>query len=537
MVAFAFPFLLSLSCMGTVPEPPQPDVTVVLRDVHVVDVVQGTVKRHQTVLVADKTILSVEAMTYGPLPEGAEVVDGRGELFVMPGLADMHVHIRADEPDWLGLYPQHGVTTVLNLSGDEAHLSLRDRVRVKTVFSPTIYTAGPLLQAPLVSNPAQGEAEVRRLAAAGFDVVKVYSDLDPESFQRVMEVAKEVGIGVVGHTPTGMSLTDIRASGLNAFAHTEEIAYAKFGRETAPDIGSVNAVAKELVAPDFWLIGTVQLGESIAEQWGHPEVVDQFMKKERVARWVPGAMALQWRLGNPYTWRAAEGQELLRSLSEFNKAMTRAVHNTGGVVLLGTDAGLPLMVPGDSLLREAELHGRMGFTNAEVLRSATVNPGLFVAQHLGSEDRFGQVEPGFRADLLLLDADPLQDLANLRKLNALVLRGELIEEYGLAITGATLGLGGAGGPRPPELLEIVPFLGTFHSKELGMDVRMTRREGFLVSVLPSGQQTVFERTGDDAFLGLGGGPTVEYSQDRKTMNVKTKGKGEFVMVRVTKDAD
>lgn len=195
-----------------------------LVDVEVITMVSEQVLHGQTVLIHDGRIREMGPKAEIAIPEQARVIDGAGR-FLLPGLVDLHVHL--DEglgvrPDFADgpLYLAHGVTTVLNLRGDETHLDWRRRIEEREILAPNLYTSGPFLNEPFVTTPDEVEREVRREVRAGFDVIKFHEVFSPEerryvttvglgqeAYDRMHAVARAEGIPVVGHAPHGLGLS------------------------------------------------------------------------------------------------------------------------------------------------------------------------------------------------------------------------------------------------------------------------------------------------------------------------------------------
>ena len=407
----------------------------------------------RTVLVRDGRIERVGPAASVSVPAGARRVDGRGR-FLVPGLFDMHVHVR--EPaveNQLLLYLAAGVTTVQNMSGSEEHLELRRRVADGELLGPRFLTTGPTTAQVGIATPAEARGLVRRQAEAGYDAVKQYGvgrEAPRETYRALADEARRRGIRLVGHAPRNLPFSVVLEEGHHSIDHMEEAVYTygpvaeafgpyldlQFGRmpfdSAAHDAGSlpelegldaaVRRFAREvtdaglsvtptLVAFDGIVAATT---DEIRERMDAPEMA--YVHPARRVGWGPRF--------NPYrTGGWADRLELMFAVLErshrLQMRMVRALRGEGARILAGTDAPLPLVVPGFSLHREIELLAASGLTPLEALRAATVE----AAREAGLDGEVGTVEEGKTADLLLLDADPRADASNVRRVVGVAVRG------------------------------------------------------------------------------------------------------------------
>ena len=297
----------------------------------------------------------------------------------------MHVHLDRND---LGAYLNSGVTTVRNLWGFPDLQAMQAEVRAGTLTSPFIYAISPGLDGTpvkwpvtqLVMDPAEAEATVQRQLDAGWTALKLYQDLRPEPFDAIVEAAQERGLTYGGHVPTRVGLERALAA---EYRHIEHL--TGYGAILAGGDGAF-----------FWQsIDETRLPELVqatvaAGTWNCPTlaIFDRFTQGDPVPR------------GNRQT-------------------VVRALFEGGAPLLIGTDAGIGQTAPGTSIHDEMDLFEGAGLTPAEVLRIATVEAARF----LEAEDEFGRIQPGLRADLLLVSENPLDDLGTLRRPEVVVARG------------------------------------------------------------------------------------------------------------------
>ncbi|MEO8452592.1 MAG: amidohydrolase family protein, partial [Gemmatimonadota bacterium] len=207
----------------------RPDSTAVVAfvDVNVVPMDQERLLERQTVVVRSGRIVSIGPVATTAIPLGAIRVDGRGK-YLLPGLADMHTHLRESEAEnsaQLRVFLANGVTTILSLRGIPQHIELRRRVAGGEVLGPTIYTSGPFVNEPDVKTPDDVEQAVVEQKRAGYDFIKIHGSLSRAAYQRLFEVARREGIRVVGHAPRNLSFMVVPAEHQDAVVHAEEFVY------------------------------------------------------------------------------------------------------------------------------------------------------------------------------------------------------------------------------------------------------------------------------------------------------------------------
>lgn len=391
-----------------------------------------------TILIEGDRVTAIgETASMTEVPEGTRRINGAGK-WVMPGLTDMHVHMMAElipefpytPAESLAPYLANGVLQVLDLGSNEHTNTLRDEIAAGNVRGPRLATArmvdgdrplrGPEV-ALAVRTPDEARQVVPELAAAGYDFIKVYSRLDLETFAALLEAAAEEGIRVIGHIPARESATSFAPleeavlPGLALVAHAEEFAF-RVAEQSDAEIAGIVAMAESL---GFGLISTLFLDEQILAQTRDPSILPDV---EGLAQVDPVALA-GWFEGNPYVDRASpERFAQLEGIIDFSRRLVAAFVAVGLPVVAGTDAWVAGMAPGFSMHEELQALSRAGLTNEQVLTAATSAPAAW----LGVADDLGTVEVGKRANLLILDADPLADLSATRQIAGIVLDGQLI---------------------------------------------------------------------------------------------------------------
>lgn len=403
-------FLLALAPCRVAAAPPVPydrgatafvGVTVVAMD-------EPGARAGQTVLVKDGRIAAVGAVASVRVPRNAVRIDGRGR-FLLPGLADMHVHI--GDASEIGAYLSHGVTLVRNMNGRPRHLAWRSEIATGQRLGPVIVTAGPMIDgdppfwpsATVVRHATEAAAVVEDQARAGYDFVKVYSMLDREAYDSVVAAARAQRLPVVGHVPYRVGLRHAIASGQASTEHLYEYADA-VEADTSPhrgqwawrrlfhavpiDQAKLAALAAELRAARVFTCPTAVL----------------------FRHWVSPAARAEW--SDPALFRLGDDNR---------KAIVRGLYRGGASLMLGTDTepNVTERRPGRAVLDELDFLVEAGLTRWEALATATNAP----AEFLGQSREFGTIAAGRRADLVLLRGDPLVDLAHLRRPVGVMVRG------------------------------------------------------------------------------------------------------------------
>lgn len=351
-----------------------------------------------TVVIGDGRICAVVPGAVA-LPDGTTTIDATGRT-LLPGLTDMHVHLTL--PEDLDLYLANGVTAVRVMWGTDWAVETRDRVEAGELVGPAIWTTGPITDGDppywpgsrVVTTAQTAKDAVYAQAAAGYDAVKVYSKLEPEAYDAILEAAAEVGLPVVGHVPDAVGLEGVLERG--GQATMEHL----LGYDMAASDGTLEAltVAKgvancpTLVVLDHYArVDELQAAPPDYVKYVHPIVREN------------------WDAAEPYApWSTQQLQDKVAEL-----------HALGAPLLVGTDTSNPFVAPGFSLHEELELLVGAGLPAEDVLRMATRD----AAVALGRGERSGTVEVGKDADLLLLDADPLADIANTRAIAGVMVRG------------------------------------------------------------------------------------------------------------------
>jgi imidazolonepropionase-like amidohydrolase len=446
---------------------------VAIRGVTVVDVRDGSLHPKQTVLVAGNRIAAVGSVREVAVPDDAKVVEAAG-LYLIPGLWDMHVHSVANvaldqsvgsvaAQNWhFPLFLAHGVTGVRNMNDGTGDVTLALTKTVRRQLAegahrgpPRFLTSGPSLDGdpPLGSNPvvvrtaAEARAAVKQLVSNGADLVKVYENLSREAYFAIIDEAKRRRIPVDGHVPFRVMPQEVAHAGQRTVEHPDALAagcstaaeaerkrfanvladydslsddekFLAMFRHVRALYDSRDPVACASVIEAYRRNGVAVTVDVVA--YHHVVHAKQVISDATRMRFVPQQIRRNWE-----NWLDSETtpefQSILRPIVPLELQNVRLLNEAGVLLLAGTDVGVPLQVPGISLHVELERLVEAGLSPLEALQTATLNP----ARVLRMADSLGSIGPGKLADLVLLEANPLDNIRNTQRIRAVVADGRL----------------------------------------------------------------------------------------------------------------
>ena len=393
----------------------QPAVAFV--DVSVVPMDRERVLEHQTVVVRDGRIVAMGDAEGTQVPTGATRVAGAGR-WLLPGLAEMHGHIPGGDgqfaEDVLFLYVAGGATTVRGMQGNPGQIELRRRVAAGELVGPRLVLGSPPLSGGL--EPAAARERVRAHAEAGFDLLKVHEGLSVAAYEAIVAEARVHGLGWGGHVSDVVGLEGALAAGQTTVDHLDNYYEAAAGDHARiPELAARTRAAGVAVVPTMALWELILGAHPAAAMLDRPEL-----------RYMPRATVEQWTRSVEQRVSGADAAEV-RSIVAFRNAMLKGLSDAGAEILMGTDAPQLFSVPGFSLRPELAAMAAAGMTPFEILRTGTVN----VARHLGLEAEAGTVAVGKRADLILLEADPLRDIGAVERLAGVMVAGRWLDRAAL----------------------------------------------------------------------------------------------------------
>ncbi|MCP4396502.1 MAG: amidohydrolase family protein [bacterium] len=500
-------------------------------NVNVIPMDEERVLERQTVLVVGDRITQIGPPEEIQVPADAQIIEGEGS-YLMPGLADMHMHLLYDaDPRHLRLYVAQGVTTVRNLSVVPQHVEWKKQVEQGTLIGPTIFTTGPMIMgappgfewvhsfylalitvfpmilgilflmlfwifskimrrsvrirpnnrkvatglivllvlggvmawfriiplpefgtliAPPETNavaiPADAEYVVKKQYSAGFRAIKPYDFLDEDTFLAAIRTAKSLGMYAVGHASDQIPLDTVLESGMDEIAHADELlSYAMIGYDPTVvkpvtdmdffkiDNGKIPEIVALVKKNRVSVTATLVTDENIllvledgAKFYANPAF--QVVRPETLHRWKTTGRIVNWK--DQKDWRRNQWRPFLVTL-------TRTLHEAGVPILLGTDTKVESIIPGYSVHTELELLVEAGFSPYDALATGTRNAAL-TSEKMSEDGNWGMIAPGNRADLMLLQNNPLKNVSHTRDRIGVMVRGQwftqadlntLVDEY------------------------------------------------------------------------------------------------------------
>jgi imidazolonepropionase-like amidohydrolase len=386
---------------------------------------------HQTVVVRDGLITAIGPAAAVKLPAGTTRIAGAGK-YLMPGMADMHGHLwREGWPDStlqlsLALFLANGVTTVREMWGTPRQLAMRDRIERGEVLGPRLFVYGPALNRESAPTPAVGVQKVQEQARDGYDGIKIHEGLDRPTYDAVTAAAKQAKLPFAGHVPNAVGLAAALAAGQKSIEHLDGYVEALAGDDLAgeafagphppPSENSIFLVLKPALLAKVderrlpaLIAATRQSGAANVPTLNHVRALYNDVDLEALTR-LPELK--YWPPVLVQRWTDAQRQQKprppadLMRLRALRERLLLDLAAAGAPILIGSDAPGTFGVPGFSLRREAEAMVKAGLTPAQVIRAATFE----AARYFGREHDCGSVAVGKRADLVLADGNPLQDV-------------------------------------------------------------------------------------------------------------------------------
>ncbi|MDR3446137.1 amidohydrolase family protein [Dyella sp.] len=415
--------LASLARLGANARRP-PAKRLAITHVTLIDGTGAPPRRDATVLVDDGVIARIlpdQKQTPASLT-GYSVLDGSGK-FLIPGLWDMHAHY--EQVEWGPVYLASGVTTVRDCGNEFDFItSVRDALDLGHGIGPRILIAGLVdstgpktLGAVTADTPAEAIAVVQRYKQVGARQIKIYSSMKPELVPVIAAEAHRLGMTVTGHVPFGMTAPEVVKAGYDSINHIDFVTRGFI--DVAPDkplppLDLSNAKATDELA--LYKQHHTVFDDTIAlyEIWMHPGTTPLSSLEPGVTHLPPSLATALDAPGVPPE-RAARASEYYKDMF----TVLRELHRQGLQIVAGTDQA----IPGYSLHRELEIYVQAGFTPMEALQAATSVPARF----MGLDKELGTITVGKRADMVLLDGDPLADIHNTRKVDKTIAGGAVYE--------------------------------------------------------------------------------------------------------------
>jgi imidazolonepropionase-like amidohydrolase len=410
-------------------------------NVNVIPMDRERIVEGQTVIVRDGRIAEIGPAAKTKVPDGALRVEARGK-YLMPGIAEMHGHMPHPNQgeqiakSFLTLFVANGVTTVRTMYGfHDNSIPIRDKVARGEILGPRLYVAGPAMSGQSVQSPEQGEQLVRQYKKDGYDLLKIHEGLSQATYDRIVATAKEVGIPFGGHIPNAVGVESAIKARQNSIEHLDGYVEA-LESDDSPiknadpqtrgqklheylDEKKIPKLVQATREAGVWNVPTMALWQTFMGT----ETVES-LKARPELKYIPPQMVAQWSQARANQIANNDAPQVGMKLLGLRDKILKALANSGAMIMAGSDAPQLFSVPGYSLHREMQAMIKAGLTPYQVLESATRNPAIY----LNRAAEFGTIEVGKRADLILVDENPLKDIANLGRRSGVMLGGRWIAE-------------------------------------------------------------------------------------------------------------
>lgn len=411
--------------------------TVAFVNVNVIPMTSEIVQLQKTVMVTDGKITLVADVDTTPIPKDILIIDGT-DRYLMPGLSEMHGHIPGTGSESLErilhLYVANGITLMRGMLGQPSHLQLRQDILDGKILGPRLVTSGPSFNGRSVQNPSQARQMATAQFEAGYDFFKIHPGLTREEFDAVAGTAKTLGIPFAGHVPADVGVKRALQAGIATIDHLDGYMQSLLPPHEDPS-GGFEGFFGLLLAnqAEESKIGPIVEATRLAGTWNVPtqslfvhvvaEESSSNMSARPEMRYMPEATVRQWAASKDRVTSDHEySPDTANRAIEIRQRIIKALQTSGAGLLLGSDSPQVFNVPGFSIHRELQYLVDAGLSPYEALLTGTVNP----AQFFGRADVAGTIEVGREADLVLLDANPLNDISASRRVHGVMLRGRWI---------------------------------------------------------------------------------------------------------------
>lgn len=398
-------------------------------NVNVIPMDEERILQNYTVITDEDRIVEMGPADEIEIPSDAHIIDGKGK-YLIPGLAEMHGHVPPTHPNQnmpsyfndryvestLFLYVAAGLTTVRGMLGYEHQLELKGRVNSGELIGPNLYLAGPSFNGSSISSPEEAVAKVKKQYDEGWDLIKVHPGLTKAEYDAMAKTANELEFSFGGHVPQEVGIEHALEMGQLTIDHIDGYyAYLSqfegVGREE-----KMKEIVSRTKAAGAWIVPTQALWETIIGAGDYAA-----MKQYDELKYIPEAVRQSY---NRFVQNNVENNpnldlEEAREHARWRQKILQEMNKQGVGILMGTDAPQLFSVPGFSIHRELPFMAEAGMTPYEILQSGTANVGKYFAD----KDDFGIIAKGMRADLVLVNGNPLENLTLLKSHSGVMVRG------------------------------------------------------------------------------------------------------------------
>lgn len=411
---------------------------IIFQNVNVIPMDSKEVLENQTVSVKNGQIMSIGKSTGTKAPKKALVIDGRGK-YLMPGLAEMHAHVppvddMAQMQEVLTLFALNGITTIRGMLGHPKHLELRKMIRERKIIAPDFYTSGPSFNGQSIKTAQEAIDMVKQQKQAGYDYLKIHPGLTKESFNALARTAKEENIPFIGHISFDVGVWNSIEAGYSSIDHLdgfveglvpgietmsqEEVGLFGIYAAAQADESQIPRLVGALKQKNVWVVPT----QALAERWMSPEPVKTFLNAPEM-KYMDPATRQKWAESKKnFIGNAKYNQQVANDYIKLRQKLIKACNDAGVGLLLGCDAPQVFNVPGFSTHHELQYLVDAGLTPYEALKTGTVN----VAKYLGQAGNSGTIKKGALANLVLLNGNPLEDIAQSKNIEGVLITGKYL---------------------------------------------------------------------------------------------------------------
>ena len=433
------PFLLLFIAASCAAQPGvNPDSRETLfRSVNVIPMETNTVLRNRDVLIKDGKIVAIGEGGKLKNSAGAQIINATGQ-YLMPGLAEMHAHVPPNDnveaqKEVAKLFGLYGITTIRGMLGHPTHLELRKMLQSGELWGPRFITSGPSFNGQSVKSADAAATLVRQQKEAGYDFLKLHPGLTVETFTAMANTAKQVGIPFAGHVSYDVGVWRAIDAGYATIDHLDGFVESLVPKDVQSeqtnglfglfigdkaDSTKIPALITALKQNNIWVVPT----QALAERWMSPERTTEALRNEPEMKYMAANTLANWATSkNNLMKNPSYNADAVNRFIGLRRKLIRECNNSGVGLLLGCDAPQVFNVPGISTHHELQYLVDAGLSPYDALRTGTVNVGRFF-----NRPDMGVVKTGAVADLVLLKANPLENIANTKQIAGVMIGGRYL---------------------------------------------------------------------------------------------------------------
>jgi adenine deaminase len=414
------------------------EITLAITNCNVITMVSSTVLKHQTILISNDRIYKILPASQWVNNSSTPVIDGTGK-YIIPSLSEMHIHVNQYSNWMFPMLLSYGVTTIRVMAGNEAVLKWRDSIKNNLKMAPDIHVAsqvidgnppywGKLHEGPVISDADSAELIIADQLTKGYEFIKVYNRLNPAVYKKIRSICFEKNIKLTGHVPVQLDRADILSRQTCEIEHLSGYIMIASNVDTvsAAGITKYSDLAYGMEMSRNYSLNKIKTAAAKTKEfeiWNCPTLIGDGIKTDSMfCKNLPNG-SLASKLTPVLSWWVSQGYSMTpdeKNLWTFKKTLVKELNRNKAALLAGTDCPLPWTVPGLSLHQELKYMVQAGLTNYEALKTATVNPAAWY----GKDYDKGTIESGKRADLIILNDNPLTDITNTQKIVLVIFKGK-----------------------------------------------------------------------------------------------------------------